>query len=112
MKPKTLYLISCLVGAFIPYWQLERWLAENGLNFRLFYEQLFANRISTFFVLDVLISAIVLLCFISVEGSRLRLTRRWLVSLSVVLVGVSLGLPLLLYLRECQLERNAARPAA
>lgn len=90
----------------IPCWQFVRWLAENGFNLSLFVQSLFANRISAFFVLDVVISAIVLLRFISVEGSRLRLKQRWLVSLSVLLVGVSLGLPLFLYLREEQLEKS------
>ena len=106
MKPKHAYLLLCIPGAVIPYWQFLRWLADNGFNVSLFVQSLFANRISTFFVLDVVISAIVLLRFISVEGSRLRLKYRWLVPLSVVLVGVSLGLPLFLYLRERQLEQS------
>jgi hypothetical protein len=106
MKPKTVYLLLCIVGTVVPYWFFVRWLAENGRNATLFVHQLFANGISTFFALDVLISALVLLRFIALEGDRLRLKRRWLVSLSVILVGVSLGLPLFLYLRERQLERN------
>jgi hypothetical protein len=105
MKPKDNYLVFCVLGAIVPYWQFIRWLAENGFNLSLFVQHLFANRISTFFVLDVLISALVLLRFISVEGSRVHLKGRWLVSLSVILVGVSLGLPLFLYLRERQLEQ-------
>ena len=106
MKSKHIYLLFCVLGAVIPFWQFLRWLADNGFNVSLFVQSLFVNRISTFFVLDVVISAIVLLRFISVEGSRVRLKYRWLVSLSVVLVGVSLGLPLFLYLRERQLEQS------
>jgi Terpene cyclase DEP1 len=105
MKPKDTYLVFCVLGAIVPYWQFIRWLTENGFNLSLFVQHLFANRISTFFVLDVVISALVLLRFISVEGARLHLKRRWLVSLSVILVGVSLGLPLFLYLRERELEQ-------
>jgi hypothetical protein len=106
VKPKTFYLLFCLIGAMIPYWQFIRWLAENGPDSSLFVHQLFANRVSSFFALDVLISATVLLCFVSVEGKRVGLKRCWLVSLSVVLVGVSLGLPFFLYLRERQMERS------
>lgn len=105
MKPKHVYLVLCIVGAVIPYWQFIRWLAENGLNIALLIQQLFSNRISTFFALDVIISAIVLLRFVGVEGRRIHLRHRWLVVLSVLLVGVSLGLPLFLYLRELQLEQ-------
>lgn len=108
MKAKHVYLLFCVLGAVIPYWQFIRWLAEHGFNVSLFTQSLFANGVSTFFALDVLISAIVLLRFIRVEGSRLGVRHRWLVSLSVVLVGVSLGLPLFLYLREEQLEKSNA----
>lgn len=106
MKSKHIYLLFCILGAVIPYWQFIYWLMENGFNVSLFVHSLFANRLSTFFVLDVLISAVVLLRFISAEGSRLHLKHRWVVFLSVVLVGVSLGLPLFLYLRERQLEQS------
>lgn len=108
MKSKHVYLSLCILGAVIPYWQFIRWPAENGFNASLFVQQLFANRISTFFALDVIISAIVLLRFVGAEGRRIHLRRRWLIVASILLVGVSLGLPLFLYLRELQLEQAAA----
>jgi uncharacterized protein DUF2834 len=104
MKIKTIYLVLCVVGAVLPYWQFVRWLFERGFKPTLFFRELFANRISTFFALDVLISAIVLIIFMRAENSRLRIRRRWLPVLATVLVGVSLGLPLFLYMRELTLE--------
>ena len=106
MKPKHVYLTFCVLGTVIPYWQFLRWLAEHGLNFSLFAQDLIANRISTFFVLDVVLSALVLLYFTRVEGARILLRQRWLVVVSVLIVGVSLGLPLFLYLRERQFKRT------
>ena len=38
----------------------------------LFFRELFANRISAFFAMDVIVSAIVLIWFIQSEGKRLR----------------------------------------
>jgi hypothetical protein len=73
---------------------------------RYFVQQLFANRISSFFGLDVLISAIVLFRFVTYEGRRLRIHARWAPIVSTLLVGVSLGLPLFLYLREVTLEQQ------
>jgi len=75
---------------------------------RLFVHEMFANRISTFFSLDVIVSAIVVLRFAAAESARLVIPRRWLVLVATLLVGVSLGLPLFLYLREAQLERSPA----
>lgn len=73
---------------------------------RLFVQQLFANRIGGFFGLDVLVSAIVLIGFVRTEGRRLKMRMIWLPIVSVLLVGVSLGLPLFLYLREGEIEKG------
>jgi uncharacterized protein DUF2834 len=73
----------------------------------MFIHDLFSNRVSSFFALDVIVSAIVLLSFIQSEGRRLRMRLLWLPMLGTVLVGVSLGLPLFLYLRQLELDRKA-----
>ncbi len=106
MKPKLFYLVLCILGAVLPYSQFVPWLAEHGVNGRLFVQQLFATRISTLFALDVIVSAAVVLRFIRAESSRLRIAHVWLAIPATLLVGVSLGLPLFLYLRELQLERT------
>jgi len=108
MKPKTLYLLFCIVGLAAPYAEFLPWLSEHGFDARLFVQHLFANRISAFFGLDVIVSALVLLRFAAVESARIRLRNRWLVVLATLLVGVSLGLPLFLYLRERRLEEIPA----
>jgi hypothetical protein len=108
MKLKHVYLVLCILGLLLPYWQFIPWVLEHGLNMRLFVHDLFRTRIGGFFGLDVLVSAIVLCMFVSAEGRRLRMRSRWLPILAVLLVGVSLGLPLFLYLREVELERAKA----
>jgi hypothetical protein len=107
MKPKTIYLLLCVVGFLAPYSAFVPWVVEHGLNGRLFFQHLFANRISTFFALDVVVSAIVLLRFSSIESARLNIRKQWLILLATLLAGVSLGLPLFLYFRERQLEANS-----
>jgi Terpene cyclase DEP1 len=49
---------------------------ENGLQLGLLVRQLFVNRISGFFGLDVLVSSVVLLIFMRVEGRMLRMRLR------------------------------------
>jgi hypothetical protein len=104
MKPKTIYLALCFVGALLPYWQFVPWVIQHGMNLPLFVRELFANRISAFFGMDVLISAIVLIAFMRVESGRLKIRRRWLPVLAVLTVGVSLALPMFLYMRELRME--------
>jgi Terpene cyclase DEP1 len=105
MKPKTIYLVLCFAGAVLPYWQFVPWVMEHGMNLQLFVRELFTNRISAFFGMDVLVSAVVLIVFIRVESVRLNIPRRWLPVLALLLVGVSLALPMFLYMRELRLEQ-------
>jgi len=108
MKLKTVYLVLCVLGAVLPLWQLAPWLAANGLDVPLLFRQLFANHVSAFFGVDVIVSAVVLAVFVWAEGSRVRVRLRWLAVVATLAVGVSLGLPLFLYMRERELERRAA----
>ena len=102
MKPKTVYLWLCIAGTVLPYSQFVPFLREHGLDLQLLARQLFANRISTFFGMDVIVSSIVLWIFVRVESRRTRIKHVWAPLAATLTVGVSLGLPLFLYLREAK----------
>src|SRR5215468_800963 len=106
MKPRYVYLILCMLGIVLPYLQLVPWLLEHGLDATLFFRELLASRVSAFFGIDVIVSAIVLLCFIQSEGKRLRVRLLWLPIIGTLLVGVSFGLPLFLFQRQLTLDRT------
>jgi hypothetical protein len=106
MKTRHIYVLLCIAGALIPSWQLVPWVAEHGFSLRLVTQELFANRISAFFGLDVIISAVVLVAFVLIERSRGRLRLWWAPIVATLCVGVSLGLPLALYLREVENLRS------
>jgi Terpene cyclase DEP1 len=106
---KRVYLGLAVLGFLLPYWQFVPWLAQHGLNPSLFVRDLFANRISGFFGVDVFVSALALWIFIIAEGSRLGMRRLWLPLAGTCLVGVSFGLPLFLYLRQVHFERSVAQ---
>jgi hypothetical protein len=108
-----LYLILCVLGAALPLSQLLPFLAEHGFDFPLMIEQLFANRISAFFGLDVIVSSAVLWVFVLTEGRRLGMKNLWVCLAGNLTVGVSLGLPLFLYMRERKTSRlQGVRQAA
>ncbi|HTA50657.1 MAG TPA: DUF2834 domain-containing protein [Verrucomicrobiae bacterium] len=104
MKPKAIYLVLCFVGALLPYWQFVPWVVAHGMNLPLFVRELFVNRISAFFGIDLLVSAVVLVVFMRVESGRIQIHQRWLPIVAMLLVGVSLALPMFLYMREIRLE--------
>ena len=99
MRLRRIYALLCVLGVVLPFLQFVPWVGAHGLNLELMFSELFANRISAFFAWDVIVSALVLLVLAYAERKVLG-GRVWLPVVAVFCVGVSLGLPLLLYLRE------------
>jgi hypothetical protein len=97
---RTRYLFLCIAGLVLPYSQFVPWVLAHGFDGRLFVSELFANRISGFFGLDVIVSAFVLIPFIVAEGRRLGMKQLWAPVVGTLLVGVSFGFPLFLLMRE------------
>ena len=104
MRPKTIYLWLGVLGTVLPYWQFLPFLRERGVDLQLFAVQMFANPVSGFFALDVVVSSLVLWVLVAAEGRRAGVKHLWAPIAANLCVGVSLGLPLFLYLRENALE--------
>ncbi|HEX4630565.1 MAG TPA: DUF2834 domain-containing protein [Chthoniobacterales bacterium] len=109
MRLRHAYLALCVVGTLLPYWEFAPWIMEHGLNVPLLCHELFATRIGAFFGLDVIVSAVVLFVFILAEGRRSAMSLLWLPIIATLLVGVSLGLPLFLYLPQRNIDATAIR---
>ena len=106
MKPKTIYLLLCFLGLIVPYAEFVPWLTVHGLDMTLFFRELMSTRIGAFFGMDVFVSALVLIVFMRTESARRAVRYRWLPLLALLSAGVSLALPLFLYLREENTETH------
>ena len=106
MRLEPIYWLLCVLGTILPLSAFVPWLLAHGADMPLFFAELFSTRIGSFFGWDVMVSAIVLLVWVWAERSR-SVPGAWLVVPATFVVGVSLGLPLYLALRE-----RAARKAA
>jgi len=104
MTRAYVYLGLCVLGTILPNIPLVLWVTDHGLDISRLVEELFANRISAAFGVDVVLSAIVLFVFITWEGKRVGVANVWLPALATCLAGVSCGFPLFLYLRELRLR--------
>ena len=111
MRARHLYLALCLIGTLLPLGAFLPFLGMPGAGPRLFFQQLFATPVSGFFGWDVIVSSLVLWTFVLVEGRRLAMRGLWGPIVANLLVGVSLGLPLFLYMREIQGEGANHHPA-
>jgi hypothetical protein len=104
MRLRHIYLCLCCLGAILPYCQLVPWLATHGFDLPHFFSELFSTRIGAFFGWDVIVSALVLFVFVAAEGRRLAIHTWWIPVAATLAVGVSLGLPLFLYIRQLKLD--------
>ena len=94
---KRVYLILAIIGFVVPYYFFVSFLLEYGLDLGELFDQLLVNDISTFFVADLIITAIVFLIF-SYQESKRRQMGNWLVYLvTTLLVGPSFSFPLFFF---------------
>jgi hypothetical protein len=94
-----LYAALCVLGTVVPLWFLGAFVAAEGIGIGAFVDQLSASDTSLFAWTDVAISAAAVVAFALYERSK-GLATWWLAVLATLTIGVSLGLPLLLLLRE------------
>ncbi len=104
---QSIYALLCIVGTVLPLAQFVPWLADRGLDVPLFIQEATANPISSFAWSDLVVSAVVLVFFVLVEGRRLSMRHAW-ASLLGLAVGISLALPLFLWLRERHLAASGS----
>jgi hypothetical protein len=86
----------CVVGTVLPYAMFIPWALKNGLDMRLLLDEA-TPPIAAFAWLDVVFAAVVVLV-LAIKQIFAGQSRFWLVVVGTCGVGVSLGLPLYLYL--------------
>ena len=97
MKP--FLIVCCILGLVVPYYFAAPFFLIHGPNFRLFVEEVFATRISSFFAADLILSSIVFLSWSRRDAHARRISGWWLVLVCNLIVGLSLALPLYLLKR-------------
>ncbi|BAB73348.1 all1391 [Nostoc sp. PCC 7120 = FACHB-418] len=105
---KSIYLLLAVIGFIVPWSLLLEFIIQHGLYTQFFFQQAFANNVSTTFVVDLLLSTDVFLFFAFIELKRLGFSRRWLLLYFVLTLasGLCCSLPLFLYFREQALEKK------
>jgi hypothetical protein len=100
-----LYAALCVIGAALPLWFFGSFIADEGLDVGAFFDQMTGSDIALFAWADVALAGVAVIVFAVRERAR----RWWVAVLGTALVGPSLGLPLLLLLRERERMFDAVR---
>ena len=104
---KRFYLILAIAGLVIPYYFFFLFLRENGLNLPLFVQQIFANPVSTFFVVDLFITALAFLAYAYESSRSIYMPGWWFYVLATLLVGPSFAMPLFQWHKAVHIEMLA-----
>lgn len=102
---KIFLIVCCVIGIVVPYWFALPFFVIHGPNFRLFVEEIFATRISSFFAADLIISSVIFLMWSRRDARDKNVRGWWIVLVSNLVVGLSLALPLYLFKRLNGAER-------
>jgi hypothetical protein len=100
---KTFYLIAAIVGTIVPWLFFANFFTTQGIDIPLFVRSLFVNGAAGGFSADVLISILVFWVWSYRDARQHNISRWWVVLPATLTVGLSLALPLYLYLREDKL---------
>ena len=105
MNKQSLYLGLAIIGFILPtiFVVVESLETDNYLlyaNPEATFQAMFANRISTIFMIDLLFAVFVFFIWSYQEAKKLQIKNIWHVWLLTMLLGIAGGLPYFLYLRE------------
>jgi hypothetical protein len=110
VEMRSLYLVLAITGTVLPLSQFIPWVADHGLDPALFVDQLMVTSISRFFAFDLIVTAVAAISLMLIESRRSQVPRVWLPIIGTLTVGVSLGLPLFLAMREQALAGAGRAP--
>ncbi|MBN2250610.1 MAG: DUF2834 domain-containing protein [Candidatus Altiarchaeota archaeon] len=112
MERKHVYLILCFLAVVLTYSRLIPYLLEGNASVEDFFKPFYADYITQFYMADLLVTAVACMAFMLYEANRIKMPKVWIPIASTFLVGISLGLPLFLYMREDLLEKGAVEMGA
>ena len=100
MPIQNFYLVMAIIGALVPWLFFGSFFGHHGLDLWLFLQSLYANGPAAGFSTDVLISILVFWVWSWRDAAKHGIGRWWMVLPASFCVGLSLAMPLYLYLRE------------
>jgi hypothetical protein len=108
MVLKYVYLVLAVAGTILPMSQFIPASLAGEFSIAAMIADSTATPLATGVTLDLAVAASTGLLFIIVEAIRRRIKLAWIAIAGTFLIGFSFGLPFFLFLRQLQIDRQAA----
>lgn len=96
---KNFYLAMMIIGTVVPWYFFSGFIAENGAGLAGFADALYMNGAAGGAVSDLLLSSAVFWVWSFADARKHGVGNWWLVIPATLAVGLSLGMPLYLWMR-------------
>lgn len=96
---KQVYLVMMVIGTIMPWYFFSGFIAAQGMDLTGFLAAMYENGAAAGAVTDLFISAAVFWAWSYSDAKRVGVGNWWLVVPATLAVGLSLALPLYLYMR-------------
>lgn len=101
MSPLRLTFLALAIWGFVhPMWYFVAWFRENGVSLRGLLDAWHVNTATTALTWDLTIAAVALITWVVAETAARRNWEALLAIPATLLIGLSCGLPLYLFLRS------------
>lgn len=97
---RNFYLVATIIGTVVPWIFFAQFIGSNSVNLWAFLAGLYANGAAGGFASDIFITAAVFWVWSYLDSQKTGVANWWLVIPATLCVGLSMALPLYLYLRE------------
>ena len=104
MNRKTIYLIFAILGTVLPYAGFLSFIGNNGFDLAAFGQGAVTNGAAAGFTVDLFLSSFAFWVFMFADASKRGIKNLWIYIACNLLVGLSLALPLYMYVREGKVE--------
>ncbi|MGB3366664.1 MAG: DUF2834 domain-containing protein [Acidaminobacteraceae bacterium] len=96
---KKVHLLLLIIGAAVPLNYFVQFIVEYGFDLRMVFDQIHSSNILKFVASSVLLSSVTFLYFMYIESKKHKIYTWWICVIAIFTVGLSLALPLFLYIR-------------
>tara|TARA_B100000900_G_C20520806_1_gene692073 strand:- start:324 stop:632 length:309 start_codon:yes stop_codon:yes gene_type:complete len=96
---KKLFLILCILGVVLPYYQLYYFLLENNWSMSGFWSEIYSNHAISMITMDITVAATSFMFFLIYKFYNKKIDKLSFIKymISLFFVGFSLSMPLYLY---------------